>query len=240
MPIAVFAGRLPARMAHGRSTGRRSSRLIQTLRPSPKPCSIRPIRAAVARWQSVRPTARPATCTRCTNGDPQIPIAPAEPGAPRPATPFPGGFRTPALGASGGVRAGPPSETRHKSEPETAEPVTLGHARIAAGNLTTFAKFWIVAVACMGVDVAHRCELAILDQSARRREAYGQRRGGFVHRNFSALTPLAVAIGRNVMMAAQAAHARLRPAVAPSRRLAGTVEHRRDRFVRHPAARERA
>ena len=115
MPIAVFAGRLPARMAHGRFTYRRPSRLIQTPRPSPKPCSIGPIRVAVVRWQSARPTARPATCTRCTNGDPQIPIAPAEPGAPRPATPFPGGFRTPALGASGGVRAGPPSETRHTS-----------------------------------------------------------------------------------------------------------------------------
>src|SRR6185503_9938645 len=34
---------------------------------------------------------------RCTDGASQIPIAPAEPGAPHPSPPFPGGFRTPAL-----------------------------------------------------------------------------------------------------------------------------------------------
>ena len=52
---------------------------------------------------------------RCTDGAHQIPMAPAEPGASLPATPFPGGFRTPAFGASGSVRAGPASETRHKT-----------------------------------------------------------------------------------------------------------------------------
>jgi hypothetical protein len=110
---AVDAGQPPARMAHGRFTYRRPSRLIQTPRPSPKTCSIEPLRAAVARWHSPRSATPLAPCTRCTNGDPQIPIAPAEPGAPRPATPFPGGFRTLALGACGGAPAGPASETRH-------------------------------------------------------------------------------------------------------------------------------
>ena len=56
-----------------------------------------------------------STRARCTIGADEIPIAPAEPGAQLPATPFPGGFRTPALGNCGGVRAGPASETRHNN-----------------------------------------------------------------------------------------------------------------------------
>ena len=148
MPLAVFAGRLPARWARGRFTYRRPSRPIQTPRPSPKPCSIGPIRAAVVRWQSARPTARPATCTRCTNSDPQIPIAPAEKGAPCPATPFPGGFRTTALGACGDVRAGPASETRHNrvaSQPWNGrcspKPVVRSEIYSASRNVACNAAF---------------------------------------------------------------------------------------------------
>src|SRR5262245_30334955 len=45
---------------------------------------------------------RPAsTGARCTDSASQFPIAPAEPGAPLPATSFPGGFRTPALSVCG-------------------------------------------------------------------------------------------------------------------------------------------
>jgi hypothetical protein len=45
---------------------------------------------------------RPAsTGARCTDSASQFPIAPAESGAPLPATSFPGGFRTPALSVCG-------------------------------------------------------------------------------------------------------------------------------------------
>lgn len=81
-------------------------------------------------WAEQAPSARPAaelatsaeiaaspaasTGARSTDRPNEIPIVPAEPGAPLPATSFPGGFRTPALGARGCVSAGPASETRHK------------------------------------------------------------------------------------------------------------------------------
>src|SRR5262245_9006639 len=56
---------------------------------------------------------RPATGACCVTRASQIPIEPAEPGAPLPATSFPGGFRTPALRACATVGAGPAFETRH-------------------------------------------------------------------------------------------------------------------------------
>src|SRR5215467_14847911 len=58
-----------------------------------------------------KPTGFPRAC--CAIGANQIPIAPTEPGALCPALSFPGGFRTPALGARGGINIGPASETHH-------------------------------------------------------------------------------------------------------------------------------
>ena len=62
------------------------------------------------------PPAAASIRARCTAAASQIPIAPAEPGAPHPAPSFPGGFRTPAP-----VRVERSSMGRHP------KPVTLSH-----------------------------------------------------------------------------------------------------------------
>jgi len=59
-----------------------------------------------ARCRSPAPAQTASIRARCAASAGQIPIVPAEPGAPLPAPSFPGGFRTPALGARRGARHG--------------------------------------------------------------------------------------------------------------------------------------
>ena len=114
LPIDRAAGSRPATMALGPITLRAYGKGLAT------PCKSAVLMPVWARNGCQRsPAAADAgfTGARCTDGASQIPIAPAEPGAPHPAPSFPGGFRTPARRARGDVRAGPASETRHTNGP---------------------------------------------------------------------------------------------------------------------------
>src|SRR5262245_23790871 len=66
-----------------------------------------------ARCRAPAPAPAASIRARCAASAGQIPIVPAEPGAPLPAPSFPGGFRTPALVPAEALVMGPASETRH-------------------------------------------------------------------------------------------------------------------------------